>query len=674
MTNIFEVKNFCQLLRMDFNIPYYQRGYRWEKQQVEDLLNDLAEFVSNEHELEEGEFYCLQPIVVKKNTSLSEQKGCTVYDIIDGQQRITTIYLLLKCLENTRKEQCDNHDIYSIEYEKANESECYLSTEKFETDLEFFNKGKKDECSYYTNIDAFFIFYAYKTMYEWFNNHKRLKANIVKSLINELNTKNNDIRVIWYELVDDEEEKSIDAFTRLNEGKIPLTESELIKALILQCDCYTHEEKPLMQEVAFRRACEWDNMEKSLQNSLFWAMLTPDAYNPPSHIDLVISFVCRKIKNSAPSIYAFSEDKKLFSFLVIDKFIKETTAKEDNDAKNRSLADAITEVWQMIQDTYIIFHNWFINRKIYHLLGLLTLLKKRSIQEQFMMLQGVYDIFTDCTSNKDKAISKLEGKIGQEILIKKNMNENSKFKNSNVDPDSEPNKEKQTYDIFTINYEECPDLIIKELETFNIYLHVSDNANNSIFQFDKFRKYKVTSIEHIHPQNLDTENMSIDDVRKWFADRKTKVDTTNNADLRNAVDKLEKIFSDIDSMTDDKQKAQKFFDKKDNIIDAEKVIDGCFDELAKMKPEYMHTLCNMALVDKETNSALSNNLLYVKRHILQEREQLGVTYVPIGTYAAFNKRFSEDILDLKFWSPSDRDRYFNKIKEAYDYYVDKIEK
>ena len=32
---------------MNFNIPYYQRGYRWEEKQVNDLLNDLQEFFFN---------------------------------------------------------------------------------------------------------------------------------------------------------------------------------------------------------------------------------------------------------------------------------------------------------------------------------------------------------------------------------------------------------------------------------------------------------------------------------------------------------------------------------------------------------------------------------------------------------------------------------------------------
>ncbi|MDR2510308.1 MAG: DUF262 domain-containing protein, partial [Spirochaetaceae bacterium] len=64
MKNKIELKSIGELLGMNFFIPSYQRGYRWDKQQVEDLLNDIYAFASKDNEAKE--FYCLQPIVVKK--------------------------------------------------------------------------------------------------------------------------------------------------------------------------------------------------------------------------------------------------------------------------------------------------------------------------------------------------------------------------------------------------------------------------------------------------------------------------------------------------------------------------------------------------------------------------------------------------------------------------------
>ena len=58
-------------------IPYYQRGYRWRKSEVEALLSDISS---------EPKGYCLQPIVLKDST------------IVDGQQRLTTIALIRQYL------------------------------------------------------------------------------------------------------------------------------------------------------------------------------------------------------------------------------------------------------------------------------------------------------------------------------------------------------------------------------------------------------------------------------------------------------------------------------------------------------------------------------------------------------------------------------------------------
>lgn len=54
------------IIKERFNIPTYQRGYRWDKKQVVDLLEDIYEFMQKGNP-QEGEFYCLQPVVVKRN-------------------------------------------------------------------------------------------------------------------------------------------------------------------------------------------------------------------------------------------------------------------------------------------------------------------------------------------------------------------------------------------------------------------------------------------------------------------------------------------------------------------------------------------------------------------------------------------------------------------------------
>lgn len=114
----------------DFFIADYQRGYRW-KEEVEMLLNDISE-------VEECKNYCLQPIVVKK---VDDQ-----FELIDGQQRLTTLYLIQKFTKLYRpKIQVK----YTISYQTRENSKSYLENLDFES-IDKDNKNPK-------NIDEYFI-------------------------------------------------------------------------------------------------------------------------------------------------------------------------------------------------------------------------------------------------------------------------------------------------------------------------------------------------------------------------------------------------------------------------------------------------------------------------------------------------------------------------------------
>lgn len=99
------------LLNRNFFIRSYQRGYRWDVDQVNDLLNDFRDFIDQPLKTEE-EFYCLQPIVVKCLSDAEKDKlnrfdfkDVIVYEVIDGQQRITTITIILSFLKEYLKDE-----------------------------------------------------------------------------------------------------------------------------------------------------------------------------------------------------------------------------------------------------------------------------------------------------------------------------------------------------------------------------------------------------------------------------------------------------------------------------------------------------------------------------------------------------------------------------------------
>lgn len=125
-----ELKSIKDLENYNFLIPNYQRGYRWSDREVDALLEDIWDFALKQDSTNaKDSFYCLQPIVVKQNGKQ--------YNVIDGQQRLTTIFLIVKFL--------DKKDLFALKYQTRENSTEFLKN----------IDDKMDEQS--KNID-FFIF------------------------------------------------------------------------------------------------------------------------------------------------------------------------------------------------------------------------------------------------------------------------------------------------------------------------------------------------------------------------------------------------------------------------------------------------------------------------------------------------------------------------------------
>ncbi|MGL4346765.1 MAG: DUF262 domain-containing protein [Chitinophagaceae bacterium] len=85
------LKPINDLLKESFYIPSCQRGYRWKKEQVINLLDDIWHFRKNSQNEDTDVFYCLQPVVVSKRAE-------NEWNLIDGQQRLTTIFIIIQYL------------------------------------------------------------------------------------------------------------------------------------------------------------------------------------------------------------------------------------------------------------------------------------------------------------------------------------------------------------------------------------------------------------------------------------------------------------------------------------------------------------------------------------------------------------------------------------------------
>lgn len=295
-------------IKGEFIVPSYQRGYRWGEKDVERLVNDI---------LNNGPApYCLQPIVVKKLGSKPD--GTIQYELIDGQQRLTTLYLIYQYIHENSFGFLPE-PAFSIEYKTRPESAEFLTN---------IDKSRSNE-----NIDFWYMSKAYEKL------NKLLAAKDKMTDINKYLAQN--VNIIWYEVPTSEDGVSL--FQRLNIGKIQLTASELVKALFLR-DTPEDSVKEYQEEIAL----QWDNMERDLHDDDLWAFLT-NKKTPKyaTRIDLVLDLMAGKGENERDSLSTF------FYF--------------DNLAKSKRLYD----VWKDIQKAFLQLKDWRYDHDLYHKIGYL---------------------------------------------------------------------------------------------------------------------------------------------------------------------------------------------------------------------------------------------------------------------------------------------------------------
>ena len=496
MSEKLELKSISEILDKSFYIPAYQRGYRWSSRQVIDLLKDIWEFASKRQK-QEGEFYCLQPIVVKRTNSK--------YIVIDGQQRLTTLYIVLKYLEQKIEDDFYITSFYDLEYETRNKE-----NENSSEFLKKINNIKEDESK--KNIDFYYMNNTFNVIKQWFTDNKinkgdflniLLKVNIIEENKQKIDIANN-VRVIWYE-IDDENE--IDVFTRLNIGKIPLTNAELIKAIFL-INTKEENEKLLL-------ASQWDEIEYKLQDNSFFAFVSKDfdknnELKYPTRIEFIFDLIANK---SNLEINNLQKDDERRSYYIFNELIK-----DNNTAK---------KYWDEVKKYFRVFNEFYSNQKYYHLVGFLVHngVKIVEIVENFM------------NNSKDNFLNILKEKIKQKNQLKKKVFEE-------------------------LNYEEDYDLVTRILFLFNVISTMKSNHSRYPFNLHKSEKW---SLEHIHAQK--SENITkIEDRKDLLKMQLTYIDDkTIKKDIEDLLE-LEKITEE--KIIDIENRVSKLFiDKEIHTID-----------------------------------------------------------------------------------------------------------
>lgn len=617
-TPTISMKSVYDLQGYHFLIPSYQRGYRWTKNQVVNLLEDIEKFhhdsakaqtFTREGNKQAYKFYCLQPLVVKRH----DEDNRTVWEVIDGQQRLTTILLIMRVL--TQQLQATEVQPFHIDYAtRREEIRNYLLT---------LNKSKSEN-----SVDLFYMQAAVETIRTWFEERRQLKLHWMQTLTNDSATGHN-TRFIWYEIP--ETEDPIEVFTRLNVGKIQLTNSELVRALFLSKSRTNHNE-PTAISLQLHIAENWDSFEQQLQKNAFWYFFHNGTNTPTNRLEYLFEQITTDyISQMVAQPDWISEQHHIFQ-MYSDRF-----------GHNPDFHVTAKELWDEVRTLYFTLDEWFEDRSLYHLIGFL-LHTGTSIQQLRLAAR-----LRDKKDFRKYLLNEISTSIFDAAVTSADLrNQITAF----VNDYSYHSKRKILRDILLL---------------FNIATLLENEKSNIKFPFDSF-KLQQWDIEHIKAVADDMPDR-VEHQRNWVRqvlmlcskNRAFRVKLVEARLLQQYIDEttvdfdesdMTRIFTEITASTT--------INFSDFFQDFFNGVIGLFEETAS---ESADTLQNLTLLDQNTNRSYQNNPYPVKRERILELDR-GGTYVPLCTRNVFLKAYSGSLDEMLVWSDKDQEDYETTIIET----------
>lgn len=430
-----------------FFVPAYQRGYRWGNTEVDNLLNDIWEFTEQKDIKPDSEpVYCLQPVVVMRRAE-------NEWELVDGQQRLTTLYLVHLYMQRARLRSAAPG--YTLVYETRKDSAEYLR------DLGDEKRG--------ANIDFFHMHGAYACIRAWFAAQKE-PQRAADRLSEQLQKR---VKVIWYEAPAGSDATAL--FTRLNVGRIPLTDAELIKTLLLAQGFKGELERPV--EVA----AQWDALERELRDPALWAFVTnakPEAH--PTRIEL------------------------LFELLAGAKPGEKRAPFHTFDALREKVAADREAFWQSVLGLHATIREWYDDRELYHKVG-------------YLIAEGtrLVDLINDAKNTSRSAFrASLDARIRDGIKLTRSQAESLHY-----------DKREE--------YSKCARL----LHLMNVLTVMKLTHSSERYPFDTHKK-QPWSLEHIHAQNAEELTKKVQQHR-WLTDHRAALgalDPAKTLAVRQSID------------------------------------------------------------------------------------------------------------------------------------------
>ena len=631
--------------RLKFYVPAYQRGYRWGAEQVEQLIDDLEEFKSRMDD-DKNAFYCLQPLVVRP----VEQGGDKCLEVIDGQQRLTTILPILQVLRQLQYDEEKDEDSqlyfsrlvkdsYDIKYEtRLNSSEWLPELGKTLFCKEELEKFDNANCDYSHFAEVF------KAAYERL---KRVDWYAFKKVLTDYTY------FIWY-LPSKEDDSNVEIFDRLNAGKIGLNNAELVKALLLQSSNI-----PVVENVAGRMnmsdrdviqkiALEWDGIEHKLHDDLLWGFIYNEANQGleyESRIEYLLDLQKKKSVEHKECHY-FTFNAYLDSYRQM--------------MRNGGLKDAakrlkwVKDEWDKIKVLFDLVMEWYENRHLYHRIGFIL----------------------EC--NPDYNLKKLESN-----LPSLSQSERIKFLDGVI---KDTVKNIQSRKLFYGKKEMSEILFL-----YNILLEdrrYSDTARFSFADYKQVRKNIGWDQEHVasnqdhEPNENEQKELAVDLIELITGNKPRLVggddDNSSAPDVQEIGVYEFVVASGVLDAEEDRLCKQLLSILNQEKVELDKIYEDIFKHFNGDKDplrEYFTTMdkrekdfiWNFVLLNAKTNRSYGNHIFPVKRRrILADEFKV---YTPVGTRNVFEKSYSRKIEHFLAWTRTDAVAYWEDIKRVLSPYV-----
>ena len=635
--NALELKAIPELYDKNFFIPDYQRGYRWGTRQVEQLIDDLTNFF----EKGKGEFYCLQPVVVKAMSSseIEEYKLHSVddnncwYEVIDGQQRLTTIRIILALLGKIKRRFKNR---FTIKYKTRPSLGKIFDNFIYDEESNPYHISVDNE--EHLDIDSWHILQAANCILNWLKDGETrgnglyyFEGSFTENFTHQKDLEGKkSVQVIWYELRDNSDPN--ETFKRLNDKKVSLSNAELIRAMFLsdsaefECDeniidGYPEDVQEIVREREQARKQshiieQWDIIEKQLRQPEFWAFVKNDASDADysSRIEYLFDIISQRES---------TEKDELFTYLRFEEIVK-----------NKIGVKGLWNLWLKVESNFATLLSWYQDRTYYHKLGYLISEKGNTV---------LMDLLAKSTQQKKSRFKKnINWMIKQHIML--NTND----------------------DIYSYSYDDNKqkEALKRILFYFNVEsTRISDTQDN--FPFAHYKK-RAWTLEHIHAQN--SERIDRTDKAKWeeWIDENIKV-----------LENLNNRFKEGD-IYDPRPLIESLNEKKKVVRSNTFVFDDfttCFDSvnayynrmaLAEGGTPEVHNISNMALLSGTVNTSISNSVFEVKRQLIMSKDAQG-EYIPYCTRLVFLKYYNKDKEDFSvqqsfYWSEQDRENYLSNIQ------------